>query len=174
MSSARLAYRARQFFLALQARPPSDLQTAQTLLSPALLELFRGLQSDEQSHSLSVLRRLREQGENDPDLLVAALLHDVGKARFPLRLWERVWIVLVKSLLPGYAARWGAGAPRGIHRSLVIAARHPAWGAEMAQQAGASPRVVELIRRHQEMLPPAANSPTECLLRKLQAADEES
>jgi hypothetical protein len=33
----------------------------------------------------------------------------------------------------------------------VTAVNHPAWGADLAAQAGASARVVNLIRRHQEL-----------------------
>ena len=34
----------------------------------------------DQRHSLNVMRTLRRQGHTEPDLLAAALLHDVGKS----------------------------------------------------------------------------------------------
>ena len=82
-----------------------------------------------------VWRRLVDQDEHNPDLLAAALLHDVGKSRFPLRLWERVLIVSLKAFFPDRATRWGVGAAKGWRRALVVAAQHPTWGAEMARQA---------------------------------------
>jgi hypothetical protein len=68
------------------------------------------MQESEQAHALRVLHALLEQGEEHPDLSVAALLHDVGKSRFPLKLWERVLIVLGQAFFPERAARWGAAA----------------------------------------------------------------
>ena len=54
------------------------------------------MQSSEQAHAVSVYRQLVAQGETSSDLLAAALLHDVGKSLSPLRLWERVLIVLAR------------------------------------------------------------------------------
>jgi hypothetical protein len=123
---------------------------------------------------MDVYHKLVTQGETSPDLLVAALLHDVGKSRYPLHLWERVLIVLVKALFPTRAKRWGAGAPFGWRRPFVIAEQHPAWGAEMATRAGASPLTVELICKHQHPSPSESQSEVEALLQKLQAVDDES
>jgi hypothetical protein len=80
MSLQRLAYRGRQFWLALRARPAAqDLEQARLILRRDLFALFTTMQPGEQVHSLHVLRQLLSQGEEHPDLLVAALLHDVGK-----------------------------------------------------------------------------------------------
>jgi putative nucleotidyltransferase with HDIG domain len=170
-----IVYRTRQFWLAMTARPsPDDLAQAAGLLSPALFQLFEQMQPSEQAHSLEIFRRLQWEGETDRDLLAAALLHDVGKSHCPLRLWERVWIVLARAAAPQRARRWGQAAPRGWRRALVVAEQHPAWGAEMARQAGASAVTVELIRRHQETLVPAAASrPDSSLLIRLQSLDNE-
>ena len=178
MSVARLLYRTRQFWQALWWAPArEDLDRLQSLLSPGMMALFHQLQPGEQAHSLLVWRRLVDQGERDPDLLAAALLHDAGKSRVPLQVWERVLIVLLKAFFPGLAEHWGAGAAKGWRRALVVAAQHPAWGAEMARRAGASARTQELIRRHQEKLPHEETQPGSLevrLLRKLQAVDDES
>jgi hypothetical protein len=178
MNAARLLYRTRQFWQALRPAPAhEDLKIARASLAPAQWTLFCRLQPGEQAHGLRVLRALLDQGETAPDLLVAALLHDAGKLRAPLALWERVLIVLGSAFFPARAARWGQGRPRGWRRAFVVAAQHPAWGAELAAQAGASPRAVALIRRHQERIPaaePPAGSLEASLLRKLQAVDDES
>jgi hypothetical protein len=120
----------------------------------------------EQAHSLRVLERLQRAGESDPDLMRAALLHDAGKVRSPLSLPDRALIVLGKRFLPGRVKRWGEGEARGIQRAFVVAAQHPAWGAEMAAQAGATARTCDLIRRHQE------EAGEDRLLRALQEADD--
>lgn len=191
----RIGYRIRQFWLALTAAPAvHDLAVAAEVLSPAQMALFQQMQSSEQAHSLWIFHRLRQHLadqdlEGEHDLLVAALLHDIGKSRYPLRLWERIVIVLGKAFFPQQVHHWGLQSPGGWKQPFVVAAQHPAWGAEMAAQAGASPLAVALVRRHQDQLGPVlegadtagAESATEdqnervllMLLRLLQRYDEE-
>ena len=176
----RMFYRLRQLWESLHARPTApDLALAQVVLAPPLMAIFIRLQPSEQAHSLRILNQLLEQGENHPDLLAAALLHDVGKSLYPLQVWERILIVVGKALLPKQARRWGQGQPRGWQRAFVIAEQHPAWGADMAGKAGASPLTVSLIRNHQENPPSpvhlAGSLQIETLLlHRLQYLDDES
>jgi hypothetical protein len=165
---ARLAYRARQFRLALFGPWPSV--TDEMLLphlSPALIAVFRRMKPSEQAHSFAVLTRLKEQGHADADLLAAALLHDVGKSLAPLSVAERVLIVLGKRFASSLVKRWGEGEPRGLRRPFVVASRHADWGADLAGAAGASPRTCDLIRRHQDF-----SHPGDTLLTALQQADD--
>jgi HD superfamily phosphohydrolase len=189
MNPAHWLYRTRQFWLALRNQPvQEDFMQAQAVLTRPQMELFLRLQPSEQTHSLSVFRALQAQGEASPDgcnreILVAALLHDVGKSRFSLHLWERVLIVLGRAIFPRQVVRWGrlAGTSRkdhtGLRRAFIVAEQHPLWGAEMAAAAGASPLAITLIRRHQDRLSPTMTvdaSLEERLLRTLQAVDDES
>ena len=145
-----ILYRASQFWKALTQKPdPDDLAFASQVLSPELMELFLSLQPGEQAHSLHIFKQLTLQGEKDPELLTAALLHDVGKSRYPMMIWERVMIVLGKRLFPVESVKWGQSDPKSWKRAFVVAEKHPAWGAEMARQSGASPLVVNLIKNHQ-------------------------
>ena len=182
MSAERIIYRTRQFWHALGSRPsPEEMALVEALLTAPQKTVFTRMQKSEQAHGLLVLQTLLDSGENDKDLSVAALLHDVGKSRFPLHLWERVEIVLVRKICPAYVKRWGetgtgkSQVPHGWRRAFIIAERHPAWGAEIAAEVGCSQLTTNLIRRHQEQL-----SVSECdgmedrLLLKLQAADNES
>ncbi|HSO27780.1 MAG TPA: HD domain-containing protein [Anaerolineales bacterium] len=169
----RLGYRLLQFWQALWSAPTqADLEEAGALLPPNMMELFLRMQTSEQAHSLRVFHELLEIGQTQPELLAAALLHDVGKSIYPLRLWERVWIVIGKALFPKKVKSWGQGAPRGWRRAFVVAEKHPTWGAELAAQAGAAPLTTELIRRHQEapLAHPAAIN--EALLETLQRFDD--
>jgi hypothetical protein len=170
-------YRTRQFWLALSARSltQEDLAPARSVLTADQMQLFTCLQPSEQIHALRVLQTVQGEGESDPDLMTAALLHDIGKARAPLRLCERVLIVLVKSLFPGRSKAWGTGGLDGWMRPFVIAEQHPAWGGDMVAEVGASPLAVSLIRRHQspDSLEPV--SPHENrLLKILQDADHQN
>jgi len=169
------AYRARQFWNAYRAAPSQqDMDEVRGILTPGEMMLFVGMQHGEQAHSIAVMRRLHSQDEAEQDLLVAALLHDVGKSLYPLRVWERVLIVLVGALSPRLLARWGCGEPRGWRRPFVVALGHPAWGADMAARQGAAPLAVELIRQHQNYLLIQPVYSTDALLKKLQAADGNS
>jgi hypothetical protein len=177
----RLLYRARQFWHALGAQPDrEELRLAASLLTPAQLALFHGMQPGEQAHALSILSRLLIQGENHPDLLAAALLHDCGKQLHPINPLERAWIVLAQNLFPARARAWGKVEPEalpelpGWRRSLAVAEQHPAWGAELARQSGASSLLQALIRRHQERLDHHSTDLEDELLHKLQVVDNES
>lgn len=150
----KIGYRARQFQHALTATPaPQDCQEIEIFLPPALLILFKAMKPDEQAHSISIYHSIKEKGIADPDLLVAALLHDAGKNRLPLRLWERVYIVLAKALAPDLVENCGQAAVPGRlpfwQRALAVAVQHPEWGAQMADDAGASNLTIDLIRCHQ-------------------------
>jgi hypothetical protein len=158
----RARYRVRQFFQALGAAfvPVDDAyvagKLAHTTSAAVLLHLFHTMSRVEQHHGIDVCRILDAQGQAHPDLQIAALLHDVGKASTRPRLWERVLVVLVEYLAPHRAESWGRTpangdrAPRGFHRAFVVRRNHALWGARRAEEAGASPRAVALIRHHHD------------------------
>jgi hypothetical protein len=170
-----MAYRVRQFWDALGANPtPAGLERAAELLNGDQIRLFLQLQPSEQAHALRVMEHLEARGETSPDLLVAALLHDVGKVRCPLRLWERILIVLGRAFFLHKAKTWSEGPPSGLRRAFVIAEKHPIWGAEMALEQGVSLLAANLIRRHQETGPLDSIVLEDQLLAALQAADNKS
>jgi len=173
IKTSRLTYRIHQFRHALRI-PTRVVATAsiRPYLSEAQLALFRQMQASEQFHAYATLQQLKNLGQSDPDLLTAALLHDIGKIIYPLSAWERAAIVLGKRFFPRSAQRWGEGRPRGFHRPFVVAARHAEWGADLADRAGASRLAVTLIQRHQEPLPVNPNSREDRLLNALQSADD--
>jgi putative nucleotidyltransferase with HDIG domain len=143
-------HRVGQFLQALTARPLTADETCEVafVLSPSQQALFRQMSTGDQRHSLQVMYTLIERGVTIRDLLVAALLHDVGKARHRLHLWERVMVVVIRAFGASTASRWGRGLPHGWRRPFVIYHQHPQWGAEMALAAGCSPLTVALIGAH--------------------------
>ena len=172
---SRLAYRSRQFWNALSS--PSKRITNESLLShltPTQLMLFRRMQPSEQAHAYQIFKHLETAGHVNSDLLAAALLHDVGKILYPLSIFDRIIIVVGKRSLRGTVRRWAAGTPHGLRRPFVVAEKHAEWGADLASQAGANPRTVELIRHHHDLLLPDAGSDTQRLLAALHAADDEN
>jgi len=174
-------YRFWQFWNALTAKPDErDLIFVEEILSPSLIQLFYQMSSSEQAHALRVCKVLLHQGEREPELLAAALLHDIGKSLYPLRIWERVWIVLYHRFLaqrfPGAQFRTGKDGQRSSWwaRPLVIASQHPEWGAQMLEEKGASPVTVWLVRNHQEPIEKALDGRAEEMLEMLRRADQVS
>lgn len=181
MSLQRLLYRGRQFWSALRLHPAApDLEQARLILGSDLFALFARMQPGEQVHSLRVLQQLLAQGETHPDLQVAALLHDVGKTRRKLHLWERTWVVLAETFLSSRARQWGNAHASDLARlpfwqqPLVVAEQHPAWGAEMVTAAGGTPLAVKLIRCHADKPARDQQSPEGQLLALLQFVDDNS
>ena len=165
-------YRVRQFVSTWLARvSPDDLCEADEVLALDAQKLFRRMNVSDQRHSLNVMRTLRRQGHTEPDVLAAALLHDVGKSAARLYPWHRAIIVLSARFAPGLLTWLTSGEPRGWHRPFVIHRQHTEIGAEWATQAGCSPLTVSLIRRHQEPLRRAPQDVEERLLVALQRAD---
>jgi putative nucleotidyltransferase with HDIG domain len=151
-------YRVWQFFQALFARPLSeiDVQEIRSILSPAQLELFFQMNVNDQQHSLGVMRQLEQNGKRNKDLLIAALLHDVGKAHIKLGIIERSLVVLAHYFRPTLAKKWGCqelGDSWSWKRPFIVYKKHPVWGASMAQAVNCSPLTVKLIRFHHHEAP---------------------
>lgn len=123
----------RRFAGSLSRREPGtdDLSWAASVLSPAELALWSAMPLADRRHSLVVARRLVTAVLDAPhDIVVAALLHDVGKTRCGLGTWGRVAATVV--------------GPHG--RRFRHYHAHESIGAEMAASAGSSAATVEAIR----------------------------
>jgi putative nucleotidyltransferase with HDIG domain len=177
----RILYRVRQFWDELFRKiDPQDLEQAHRLLTEAQFKLFIQLQPGENSHALKMVSKLQAQGETRPDLLSAALLHDIGKLRYRLNPVERVMVVLAQAIIPRQSQSWG-NPPTiawekipGWRKSFIVAAQHAEWGAEMVRVAGASPLTVELIRHHHSPPGHIDTNMENSLQQKLWLVDNES
>lgn len=168
------AYRIRQGVRALfAAARPADDRLAAEHLPPPLLALFRQMRPGEQLHSLNVLRVVLAQGEASPPLAIAALLHDVGKIRCPLAVWQKTLAVLVCAFLPAWFRRWSLGDARRFWlRPFVVYVQHPKWSAELLTQAGAPPDAIWLCEHHADNADQWSHHPLYHMLKRLQAADD--
>jgi len=167
-------YRVRQFVSALLARvSPDDLREADEILPPQAQDLFRRMSVPDQRHALNVMQTLRDEGHTEPDLLAAALLHDVAKSAARIHSWYRAIIVLSKHFAPGALSWLTSGEPgrEAWRKPFVIHRQHAELGAEWADQVGCGALTVSLIRRHQESLGREPLNEEERLLIALQRAD---
>ena len=168
-----MRYRIGQFWRNMRAKrlSPDLIQDLRSILSSDQLELFLQLPDEDQTHSYAVMNGLRKLGETDQDLMVAALLHDIGKTRVPVSVWERSLVVLVERVSSDRAEKYASGSPSGWKRAFIVKSQHPHWGAEMAQQAGCSELTISIIRGHHEPLLALQGTNEERLVGALQKAD---
>ncbi len=150
----RLGSRARRFFASFHPRlDVGDRSLAEEWLTPRQLALFGSQSAADQRHSIAVARVLLRSGYSSRDLIVAALLHDVGKREAAFTPWHRTAIVVAEAAAPWLLrllarhrrVKWLA--PFWAHTI------HAAAGSEFAARAGVSDRAVYLIRSHHTRRP---------------------
>jgi type II secretory pathway component PulJ len=141
-------YRIRQLFASLGAGLRShERQMVDAHLSREQQRLFHAMAARDQRHCLDVFYALEAGGCRDEEVLLAALLHDVGKG--PVRLWHRVAYVVLRAIWPRLLARLAQPEGRGWRQAMASLEDHAARGAALAEAAGTPAPVVELIRDHQ-------------------------
>ncbi len=171
-----MVYRLQQGFRALAAfSQPVDWNLAGQYLPTSLLAVFQQMNRGEQLHSLAVLRDVLAQGDMPSDLAVAALLHDVGKSRYPINVFQKTMVVVAHKFLPSVYYQLSNGSPLNLwQRPFVVYAQHPAWSAEMVAAAGASEAASWLVAHHADGLEDWRNHPLVGLLARLKQADDQN
>lgn len=169
-------YRVEQFIASLWPRVlPAERAMLARFLSPQALALFCRMPRRDQRHCLDVYYAVQAAGGNQTDLLIAALLHDVGKTTRSgrrLRLWHRVLIVLLNAIAPALVQQLARPRPASWGYPFFVHLHHPERGAELALAAGCSNLTAALIRRHQATLAGPPEDDEDRLLALLQAADD--
>ncbi len=146
-------YRVYQFIHAFFPHIDSaEIKWAVDNLSPEASSLFFQQSRPEQRHALDVAKSLmNNQHDFTPsdfqNLLTAALLHDCGKSVVSIRLWQRVFIVLMQKMPPRLWAHLESGSTF-LALPLKISTKHPIWGENLAWKAGLNPAICRLIREH--------------------------
>ncbi len=177
------ANRVRQGLRALFAfTRPVDHALAVVYLNPQQVILFEQMRRSEQLHSLNVLRDVLtlESSQGDAigkvgfaDLALAALLHDVGKTRYPLAIWQKTLAVLVRAFAKPIYQQWSEGDPAHLwQRAFVVAEQHPAWSVALVSETDASDRALWLIAHHADKAAQWQDHPCVHLLKRLQQADD--
>lgn len=151
-----------------------DDSLAEHYLTDREMMLFKQMARSEQVHSLNVLRSVLAQEAATPhDLAVVALLHDVGKSRRKMAVWQKTISVLVEKILPRINARltqedkltfWNA--------PFIVRCWHPKWSAELLAEVESSETVIWLAGHHADSANQWQEHPYYPLLLRLQQADD--
>ncbi|MAG35265.1 MAG: hypothetical protein CL878_03310 [Dehalococcoidia bacterium] len=167
----QLCYRSRQWWRSLGAELPApDRAFVQAHLSQLQRTLFAAMLPRDQVHAFAVYRAILRDHPDiaaNPDIAVAALLHDAGKVG--TQLWHRVAYVLLQDFAPGVLRRLGPVIPHDVRYPFYALREHAGLGAALARAAGCNDRVVTAIAQHHN--PAAAQGSDDVLVRALQAAD---
>ena len=157
------------------ARSP-DLDLAKQYLSGCEFKAFLSMSRSEQLHSLAVLRIILSADAAAPNALTAAaLLHDVGKSRFHLAVWQKTLSVLVKTFVPPLNRVLSRDEQATFWRApFTVRQHHPKWSGEILRNCGSDPTVIWLAERHQEDADLHREHPRYALLIRLQRADSAS
>ena len=160
-------HRVEQFFEHVRASvAPAELANARVVLPESAWPLFEDMPVADQRHALDVVARLTASSVDDPDLLVAALLHDAAKGH-RMRLWHRVAGVLLEAVAPAQLRRLASSDARSWRYPFFLYLHHPELSAEAAAGAGCSVRAAGFIRG-------VADEADASLLAALALADEAS
>ena len=142
-SRAWWAAKVRQFGAHLRARVTDDERRGVAAwTTPAELALFDSMHVADRRHGLDVVTTLRADGIDDPEVLVAGLLHDAAKGDTGI----------LPRVIHSLGQAWGGWIPRlarvvpGLGESLDRLRTHAEESARLAAAAGCAPRTVELIR----------------------------
>lgn len=146
-------YRVHQFVQAIFPKiDSSEVKWAMDNLSPEACSLFLKQARSEQRHALDVAKGITKykhavSNSEFQNLLTAALLHDCGKSIVSIRLWHRVFIVLMQKMPQPFWTRLESSQTI-FALPLRIATQHASWGGCLAQKAGLNAEICLLIREH--------------------------
>jgi putative nucleotidyltransferase with HDIG domain len=156
--------RIRQFATAGASPGDDDYALGREWLTEPLRALFEGQHPRDIVHSANTARWLLKRGHREPDLIVAALLHDVGKGH-QRRLDRTAYVLACKARVVSWLG--AAGSRIELRRAVARTLSHSQTGAETIARAGAPARVVDLTLRHHG---PAGEDPMLALLQQADAA----
>lgn len=117
---------------------------------------FSALPVHDRAHLVRVARSLETSRTATGDLIIAGLLHDIGKVdgKHHVRLIDRTFKVLLERLSPRLLDRLANRTKTlPLCTGLVLAVHHPQIGSERARLLGCTEHTCWLIKNHDNQAP---------------------
>ncbi|MGH2549105.1 MAG: hypothetical protein ACRDHN_06935 [Thermomicrobiales bacterium] len=147
--------RIQQGLLALRPHPePDEAEVARRWLSDEQHAAFLSLPVHDRAHLVRVARALVASGTATDDLVIAGLLHDIGKVdgKHHVRLIDRALKVCLERVAPRLLDRLANQTKTvPLCARLVLAVHHPEIGSERARLLGCTERTCWLIKNHDNL-----------------------
>ncbi|WP_138207501.1 HDIG domain-containing metalloprotein [Haloimpatiens lingqiaonensis] len=140
--------RVKQFFLYFNYKiDENDREFVYKYLNKEQIELFEKLKVYEQKHCINVARDLvnhcKELNINyNDELIVAALLHDIGKIECSLNLIDKSALVILDKISRGKIKKYEK------NKKVDIYYNHPEKGYNILKKMGEKNRILFLVKNH--------------------------
>lgn len=146
----RSCHLARRFFRSLRRGDisPQEVEWVYLYLSEEEIDLWERMSPADRRHGVGVAREVEESlGSSEPPIIVAALLHDVGKVTSGFGTLARVLVTLVGAVTaPSRHQHWEVRS--GLFGRLGRYLRHSEQGAALLHAAKSDPVVVTWAAEH--------------------------
>lgn len=145
-------YRIQQFFKSLfVTKSMVDMDFVRKYLSPAQEGVFLRMQAYDRYHSVLFAKTLISNVYKVPnDLIVAALLHDVGKSRYPINSLHRMGAVVARKFVPALMDKENEDEVTFLNRTVLVSNHHAEWSEEMATSVEVSDLTAWIIAHHED------------------------
>lgn len=135
--------RIRQFFLCLFLNFNSDdMDYINEKLNNDIKPVFLKLSDYEKKHSILVAQAVEKEFMNDPDLILAALLHDIGKSKYHINIFQKSLFVLLDYLSRGKLKKFTG------NKSIYIFYNHGEAGYDILKSNNYNNRILEIVKNH--------------------------
>lgn len=135
--------RIRQFILCLfSALSLQDLEYIDEKLDNSIKYDFLRLSNYEKKHSILVAQAVEKEIKNDPDLVLAALLHDIGKVKHHINIIEKSIFVVLDHLTEGKLKKYDR------NKSINIFYNHGEIGYDILKNTRYNNRILYLVKDH--------------------------